>query len=154
MQSKDALQAPGGGPFPAFEPIASTAEYLVDAAQRSVLFWDVMRQRGNQYKAHEAEAAPHVLDYPVELLIDGRKLERPVNYALVRIIPASIAGPLSSSILVPDTGPVSADSRPTAKSGSPWLPDIPATSSAFCPTRCRARPSRTLRTRKPYSSRR
>ena len=34
-----------------------------------------------------AENAPHVLDYKVELVVDGRKLERPVNYALVRVIP-------------------------------------------------------------------
>jgi hypothetical protein len=64
-------------------------EYLVDAAQRSVLFWDVLRRRGNQYTEHLAKAAPHVLDYPVELIIDGRKLDRPVNYALVRIVPPS-----------------------------------------------------------------
>lgn len=62
-------------------------EYLIDAAQRSVLFWDVMRQRGNQYREHLAETAPHVLDYGAELIVDGRKLERPVNYALVRIVP-------------------------------------------------------------------
>ncbi|MGO9462183.1 MAG: DUF3141 domain-containing protein [Rhodomicrobium sp.] len=60
---------------------------MVDAAQRQVLFWDAMRQRGNQYREHRAKAAPHVLDYPVELIIDGRTLERPVNYALVRVIP-------------------------------------------------------------------
>jgi pimeloyl-ACP methyl ester carboxylesterase len=34
-----------------------------------------------------AEAVPHVLDYGAELLVDGRTLERPVNYCLVRIIP-------------------------------------------------------------------
>jgi hypothetical protein len=34
-----------------------------------------------------AETAPHVLNYEVQLLIDGRTLERPVNYALVRVIP-------------------------------------------------------------------
>jgi pimeloyl-ACP methyl ester carboxylesterase len=62
-------------------------EYLIDAAQRSVLFWDVMRQRGNQYREHLAETAPHVLDYEAELLVDGRKLDRPVNYALVRVVP-------------------------------------------------------------------
>ncbi|MGN6747982.1 MAG: DUF3141 domain-containing protein [Xanthobacteraceae bacterium] len=62
-------------------------EYLIDAAQRSVLFWDVMRQRGNQYREHLAETAPHVLDYQAELVIDGRKLDRPVNYALVRVVP-------------------------------------------------------------------
>ena len=66
---------------------APAMEYLVDAAQRSVLFWDVMRQRGNQYREHLAERAPHVLDYEVELLVDGRTLDRPVNYALVRVVP-------------------------------------------------------------------
>ena len=62
-------------------------EYLVDAAQRSMLFWDVMRQRGNQYREHLAETVPHVLDYEVELVLDGRTFERPVNYALARIVP-------------------------------------------------------------------
>src|SRR6516162_4395445 len=62
-------------------------EYMVDAAQRSVLFLDVMRQRGNQYREHIAETAPHVLEYEFELIVDGRRLERPVNYALVRIVP-------------------------------------------------------------------
>jgi Protein of unknown function (DUF3141) len=66
---------------------APAMEYMVDAAQRSVLFWDVMRQRGNQYRQHLAETAPHVLDYGVELLLDGRTFERPVNYALVRVVP-------------------------------------------------------------------
>ena len=33
------------------------------------------------------QTAPHVLSYAAELIIDGRKLEQPVNYALVRIIP-------------------------------------------------------------------
>ena len=63
-------------------------EYLVDAAQRSVLFCDVMRRRGNEYREHLAKAAPHVLDYAVEVIADGRQLDRPVNYALVRIIPS------------------------------------------------------------------
>src|SRR6266498_1878903 len=66
---------------------APAMEYMVDAAQRSVLFWDVMRQRGNQYRQHLAETAPHVLDYEVELVLDGRTFDRPVNYALVRVVP-------------------------------------------------------------------
>ena len=49
--------------------------------------WDVMRQSGNQYREHLAETAPHVLDYEAELVVDGRTLDRPVNYALVRIVP-------------------------------------------------------------------
>jgi len=63
------------------------AEYMIDAAQRTVLFWDVMRQRGNQYREHMAETVPNVLSYEAELIIDGRTLERPVNYGLVRIVP-------------------------------------------------------------------
>jgi pimeloyl-ACP methyl ester carboxylesterase len=70
-----------------FGPFALAMEYVVDAAQRTVLFWDTMRQRGNQYREHLAETAPHVLDYEVELIIDGRTLDRPVNYCLVRVIP-------------------------------------------------------------------
>ncbi len=71
-------------PFAMFAP---AMEFMVDTAQRSILFWDVMRQRGNQYREHMAETAPHVLEYEVELVIDGRKLERPVNYVLARVVP-------------------------------------------------------------------
>jgi len=70
-----------------FAMFADAMGYAIDAAQRGVLFWDVLRERGNQYREHMAENAPHVLDYKVELVVDGRKLERPVNYALVRVIP-------------------------------------------------------------------
>ena len=34
-----------------------------------------------------AKVAPHVLKFGCELLMDGRTLRRPVNYALVRITP-------------------------------------------------------------------
>ena len=71
----------------ALGPLAAASEYMIDAAQRSILFWDVMRERGNQYHEHMAQLAPHVLSYAAELVIDGRALERPVNYALARIIP-------------------------------------------------------------------
>jgi uncharacterized protein DUF3141 len=68
-------------------PFAPAVEYMTDAAQRSVLFWDVLRQRGNQYREHIAETVPHVLQFKVELVVDGRKLARPVNYGLVRVVP-------------------------------------------------------------------
>ena len=71
----------------AFGAFAPAVEYMIDAAQRSVLFWDVMRQRGNAYRKHLAETVPNVLEYKSELVVDGRKLERPVNYGLVRIVP-------------------------------------------------------------------
>jgi Protein of unknown function (DUF3141) len=66
---------------------ASAFEYLVDSGQRSVLFMDVMRRRGEQYRDHLNETVPHVLDYEVELIADGRNLKRPVNYGLVRVKP-------------------------------------------------------------------
>jgi pimeloyl-ACP methyl ester carboxylesterase len=62
-------------------------EYWVDAWQRSILCLDVLRQRANIYHEHNAKQVPHVLDFPAELVRDGRTLERPVNYGLVRIIP-------------------------------------------------------------------
>ena len=61
---------------------ASAIEYMLDIGQRSVLFLDVMRQRGDQYREHIAQTAPNVLNYAAELVMDGRKLEQPVNYAL------------------------------------------------------------------------
>src|SRR5215472_13106844 len=66
---------------------ASTFEYLVDSGQRSVLFLDVMRRRGEQYREHLSETVPHVLNYEIELIADGRTLKRPVNYGLVRVKP-------------------------------------------------------------------
>jgi hypothetical protein len=87
MASDHVAQSSASAFAPFFGPFAPAADYMIDAAQRTALFWDVMRQRGNQYRAHLAETAPHVLDYEVELILDGRTFERPVNYALVRVIP-------------------------------------------------------------------
>src|SRR5262245_2105945 len=71
----------------AFGAFASALEYMADSAQRTVLFWDVLRQRGNAYRDHLKETIPHVLQYEAELVTDGRTLDRPVNYGLVRIVP-------------------------------------------------------------------
>jgi pimeloyl-ACP methyl ester carboxylesterase len=78
------LELPGGAMSGL---VANAVEYMLDAGQRSVLFLDIMRQRGDQYREHIARTAPNVLSYAAELIIDGRKLKDPVNYALVRIIP-------------------------------------------------------------------
>jgi hypothetical protein len=60
-------------------------EYVTDAMQRTILFWDVMRQRSAQYYEQKAKAVPHVLSFDAELVLDGRTLAKPVNYLLVRI---------------------------------------------------------------------
>jgi len=62
-------------------------DYLIDASQRAVLFWDIMREAGNAFVEHEAAGCPPVLVFRYETLLDGRTLPRPVNYALVRILP-------------------------------------------------------------------
>ena len=66
---------------------AQAIDYSLDAWQRSVLFFDILRQRGNTYFAHNARRAPHVLHYQFELVMNGLELERPVNYALLRMLP-------------------------------------------------------------------
>ena len=73
----EALQ--GWGPF---------GEYLTDAAQRTILFWDVMRQRSAQYYEQKGKDVPHVLSFDAELILDARTFARPVNYLLLRIRPA------------------------------------------------------------------
>jgi pimeloyl-ACP methyl ester carboxylesterase len=75
--------------LPAFGslPLAPAIEYGVDAAQRTTLLWDVLRRRGNQFLQDIADPAPQVLSYEAEVVVDGRILERPVNYRLLRIVP-------------------------------------------------------------------
>ena len=61
--------------------------YTLDAAQRSILFWDTMRQRGTAFLEAAQAGLPPVLHCQYETVVDGRTLARPVNYALVRIVP-------------------------------------------------------------------
>ena len=63
------------------------ARYWTDFPQRSLLFWDTLRQRGNTWLDHEAAGKPPLLAFAWEIVADGRTLARPVNYALVRITP-------------------------------------------------------------------
>ncbi|WP_421996643.1 DUF3141 domain-containing protein [Reyranella sp.] len=62
-------------------------EYWVDAWQRAILTLDVLRQRGNIHDEQNQKSAPNVLNFRFEPIVDGRTLPRPVNYALVRIVP-------------------------------------------------------------------
>ncbi len=62
-------------------------EYTTDFTQRSILFWDTLRERGNNFIEHNREGLPPVLHFAYEMIVDGRKLDQPVNYALVRIVP-------------------------------------------------------------------
>jgi pimeloyl-ACP methyl ester carboxylesterase len=60
-------------------------EYVVDSIQRSIIYWDIMRKRGNGYIKHIKSGQPPVLTFNYELILNAKNFERPVNYALVRI---------------------------------------------------------------------
>jgi len=62
-------------------------DYWIDGWQRTILFWDVLRQRSDQYYAQKAKEVPNVLSFDAELVLDGRTFERPANYLLVRVKP-------------------------------------------------------------------
>src|SRR4051794_26184113 len=71
-------------PFAAFDPFSNAFDYMADAFQRTILFWDVMRKRGNQAVEHAEAGKPPVLSFHNELVMDGRTLPRPCNYLLLR----------------------------------------------------------------------
>ncbi|MGP6157275.1 MAG: DUF3141 domain-containing protein, partial [Vulcanimicrobiaceae bacterium] len=80
---------PGLGlPTPATFGLAGQAwDYWFDRVQRSWLLLDVMRERGNNYLEHGKAGSPALLFFDYELVMDGRTLERPANYGLLRIVP-------------------------------------------------------------------
>ena len=84
--------------------MSAVQEYWLDAWQRSVLFLDVLRERGNTYLEQSLKAVPHVLTFEVEVVRDGRTLPRPVNYVLVRIVPSinTKVDPTKAPIIVVD----------------------------------------------------
>lgn len=65
--------------------IEQALHYQTDRWQRSVLFLDMLRERANNMLAHEEAGMPPPLDFEYETILDARRFERPVNYALLRI---------------------------------------------------------------------
>jgi hypothetical protein len=64
---------------------ADIAAYQLDVWERTILFWDTLRKRADNMIAHERAGKPPLLDFDYELILDARRFERPVNYALLRI---------------------------------------------------------------------
>ena len=62
-------------------------EYVEDCSQRWVLFLETLCRRGDACIAREKEGFKPVLAFDYDMIVDGRRLDRPVNYALVRIKP-------------------------------------------------------------------
>jgi pimeloyl-ACP methyl ester carboxylesterase len=73
--------------LPATASFEAWQNYAVDAAQRTALFFDVLRQRGNAFNAQADGDLPPVLDFAYDVIVDGRTLRRPVNYSLTVIRP-------------------------------------------------------------------
>ncbi len=82
----------------------SWPDYMVDAFQRSVLFLDLLRQRGNEQIAMESRPMATVLRFGHDVVMDGRSLRRPMNYALWRIVPPAgvVTDPRKRPVVVVD----------------------------------------------------
>ncbi len=65
----------------------SAWQYAMDSMQRSVLFWNTLRERGNATIEHALGGFKPVLHFDYQTIVDGRTLDKPVNYALLRITP-------------------------------------------------------------------
>jgi hypothetical protein len=88
---KEAVQGEDGQPaLPSLLAAANpwnAWHYAIDAAQRSILYWDTLRQRGNEFVESAVHGLQPALHFDAEMVLDGRGFERPVNYALLRITP-------------------------------------------------------------------
>ena len=62
--------------------MTSWPDYMVDAFQRSVLFLDLLRQRGNEEIEITSRPMATVLRFDHEVVMSGRSLPRPMNYSL------------------------------------------------------------------------
>lgn len=60
-------------------------DYLTDFSQRSVLFMDIMRKRGNQAVEMSSNNGATVLSFDFEILMDGATFSRPINYWLAKM---------------------------------------------------------------------
>ena len=79
------LSAFSTGGAPTADLANHAMSYWVDAWQRTVLFWDILRERGNVYVEHEKEGKPPVLVFEYDVICDAREYPLPANYALARI---------------------------------------------------------------------
>ena len=118
----------------------AAGEYWADAWQRGVLFLETLNQRGNIQVSQAAKEAPHVLTFPAEVLLDGRKLDSPVNYVLVRIVPPADASvdPTKPPIIVVDPraghGPGIGGMKPESEIGMALRAGHPVYFIGFLPT--------------------
>lgn len=80
------------------------SDYQRDLLERTILFWDTLRQRANNMLDHERGGLPPLLDFKYETLVDARRFDHPANYALLRI--TEIGGDCWDDCVDPDKQPV------------------------------------------------
>src|SRR5258708_22552319 len=68
-------------------PSTAFSDYVRDVWERSILFLDILRERGNQHEDMLARGVTSVLIYDSELVMRGNELPHPINYSLLRIMP-------------------------------------------------------------------
>ncbi|MFM1870555.1 MAG: hypothetical protein RLY99_1299 [Pseudomonadota bacterium] len=59
--------------------------YFNDRSERAILTLEVMRESGDAFMESETHGHLPVLEFDSELVIDGKNLDKPVNYVLLRI---------------------------------------------------------------------
>jgi acetyl-CoA acetyltransferase family protein len=85
-------ESPRLGPQPSGPPaeiktdsLQDLFDYQRDLLERTILFWDTLRQRADNMLEHERAGLPPLIDLKYETLLDARRFEHPANYALLRI---------------------------------------------------------------------
>ncbi|BBI51490.1 hypothetical protein HORIV_39110 [Vreelandella olivaria] len=122
--------------------------------ERSVLYLDVMRERGNQYLEHMEQTKPNVLGFDTEVLMDGRTLPRPTNYELLRVLPheGTEIDLQKRPFVVVDPraghGPGIGGFKPDSELGVALKAGHPCYFIGFCRFQSRAKPSKTSLSRK------
>lgn len=74
-----------------FMPILSSSsdlsDYLTDAYQRTLIFLDILRQRGDEQESISERPLATVFVFEHEIILSGHSLKRPINYYLGHILP-------------------------------------------------------------------
>ena len=78
--------------------------YVRDSVQRQALVFDALRKRGNVYTDHIDSGMPPVLDFQYDIIVDGKDLNPPVNYLLLKITPPEgiVIDPERAPVLIID----------------------------------------------------
>ncbi len=69
-------------------------DYMVDTTERSTLFMDTLRKRGNNYHEHIEKGQPPVLVFDYDIIIDGTSKSRLIMHLLRLLIKGRRTGGL------------------------------------------------------------